>query len=519
MPSSSRTRRIVALIGGTIVFSGIAFFLYSSSDLTKTMGKSISRPFSVISTLWHGGIWSAEGSQSVQNDALHIEGRVTIESEIFSDFSRNDDEVLLVLTVERFFDKDGRANAINNEYFSTVLTPGGRPIEFSEGKFGIAASCNEEEGILLKTPIELQKTVSVSEIREKGEFSFSFEKALGESIPEGIYRPRLALFYVPAGTPSKQKCAPEYSFSTLQQTLFPKQEIALQKANPWGESNDYLGLQNQVFYLPFFQRGEAKTPKLPAILFAEYASQGSRGVVAQEDQSSFQISTHEITQSPLILEKGKYALDLAFPLAASYGADKKERYARIPLTSGWMQGEIILPNGEKKSLPRKELTEKKISDEGAFVSGQRMAWMAFSGKDNQEDFFEPGKYTLVLAGEMRDEEGNVYETGGEYSFFIGKALTFVSAVKPGTSFYTGDVYIPRFGYNPPLPGKAHFSFDFFPFDSTKEPQHIEVEKEDLMGGFNSDLIPLNEPGEYSVQVRVEADDARGEKYVGAYDAG
>lgn len=518
----TNTRFFFASFGILATVSLFIFALspaYSPDDLHGTAKDLDSQKFSIESSLWHGGFWKAEGTQKTQENAFQITGEVKIESQIFSEFSRDEDEVLLVLTVERFFDQDGHANALNNEYFSTVLTPGGRPIEFSEGTFGIAASCNEQEGVLLKTPIELQKTVSVAEIREKGVFSFSFEKALDDSTPNGIYRPRLALFYVPAGTEENHKCAPQYSFSTLQQTLYPKQEISLQKANPWGESNDYLELQNQVFYLPFFQKGEFQKPKLPAVLFAEYSNQGSRGIVSQEDSESFQIATHEITQSDLILEKGKYSLDLAFPLAASYGANLEERYVRIPLVSGWMQGEILLPNGEKKIISRRALTEKKISDEGPFVSGQRMAWMTFSGEGNKEDFSESGKYSISLIGEMQDEEGNSYEIGGEYSFFVGKTLTFVSAVKPGTSFFTGDVYIPRFAYNPPMLGRVDFLFDFFPFDSSKEPQHIIMSKEDLNGGFSGDIIPLGEPGEYSVKVRVEAHDARGEAYFGAYDAG
>lgn len=476
--------------------------------------------FVFTTPIWRGGELRVEGAQTVKDGRLHVDLTLTVDDELLERFASDDDEIGALLTIERFFDENGRANAINNEYFSTVLTAGGVPIEFSEREWGAPSKYNVHgNGLFMTMPVDTWQSVKINDIQQKDalEAEFSFNEDLS-ALPAGLWRPRIYFFYNRAGTPESKKASSKNALTVAHQILFPRDEKFLEKKAAWSSANDYGELQEKFFYLPMFKIGAPAVPKMPWVLFASEASQGSRGVVSTEDVKNFQISTREITQTTLILEPGDYSLDPAMPLVAQFDSALRIKNERIPLVGGFLEGEIVQPNGEILPLPRREFTDFRIINEKPFATGERIAWLAATAPANNISLQKTGKYEIRLNGEMRDEFNNIYAAGGTYVVYVGNKITFSSAVKPGTPFFVGDQYFPRMAYFPPFKGKITFKFAFFPFDSTKPPEFKEITQDNLEGGFNPPPIPLDTPGEYHVSVLAEAHHLLAGDFYGAYDA-
>lgn len=500
---------------GILILGGGLFFL-----------KPKSQSFQFVSSIWKGGEISVTGEQILQANKIEVSFDLEITDRLIERFANSEDEISALLVVERLFDEEGRPNTINNEYYSTLLTPGGMPVEFSESAWGAPSKYNTKDELFFTTPIDVLKSVKIADIfDEKTQklktIHFDFEENIDEDFPAGLFRPRLYLFYKPKETPLNQKATTENNLLLVHQLLAPIQENFVSKANPWSSGNDYKKLREQINYLPIFEVGKYQTPQMPAVLFPDAYSQGSKGIVSDEDSVNFKISTHEISQSKLILEPGEYSLNPALPLVASFDTDLNVKTDRIPLLlkKGFLKGEIHLPNGDVKEITEKEIIDFGIVDEGPFQTGQAIAWKTIkTDEENSFNFKKSGLYKVVLEGEVFDEFKNKYKIGGSYDFYIGNKLTFSSAVKPGTPFFVGDAYIPRFAYFPSFPGKVKFVYTFFPFDKTKESYEKVIEQDDASGGFGGPSIPFDEPGEYHVEVFVQAKHFMMGDFYGTYSA-
>jgi len=481
-------------------------------------------PFSFSNPIWHGGKWEATGTQKYDGKNLFVDVNLAIHDKLIEQYSNDQDQISALLVLERFFDKEGRANAMNNEYFSTVLTPGGMPIEFSQETFGAPSKYNVQGGITYVTPIDTLLSQTIKNVRDTKKrtlkpLHFFFQEKLPAETPAGLYRPLLYFFYTKQGTPAGKIAHPENTLALAHQILSPIDPKFLERNAPWGENNDYLLIKHQVHYLPPITIGEIKTPHMPLVLFPGSYSQGSKGIISEEDKKHFQISTREISQTNLVLDPGEYALDIGLPLVSSFDQKLNPYNERIPLEpKGYLQGEIIYPDGKKETIPKSDITGLNVVGEGPFQSGQKLAWKAATtGKKLQMK--QVGAYTIFLSGKLYDTFGNTYEGGGTYTCYVGKKLTFSSAVKPGTPFFVGDTYIPRFSYYPPLAGKARLEYTFYPLDASQSPQTKVIEKDTRDGSFNDTPIPFTTPGEYHVHVVAQAHSMLMGDFIGTYDSG
>ena len=222
--SSIRSWISIALL---LVIGGCLLVWYQASRAPDMFTqRNIPQPFSIQSNFWHGGNWEATGIQQFDGKTLDVSADLTIDDKLVEEYSNDGDSISALLVIERFFDKDGRANAMNNEYYSTVLTPGGMPIEFSQGAFGAPSKYNVEEGLTFTTPIDDLRTQTIASIRDTEHrtlkpIHFSFHEPLAPYTPAGLYRPILYFFYTKQGTPQDTIASPENTLSLAHQILSP----------------------------------------------------------------------------------------------------------------------------------------------------------------------------------------------------------------------------------------------------------------------------------------------------------
>lgn len=504
-----------------LLVAGLLFFNQGPSTLFSPFTNK-NQSFSFQNKIWHGGFWKAEGTQSLENKKLMVDVSLSISDKLVEQFAPDKDDISALLVVERLFDKDGIPTAMNNEYYSTVLTPGGMPIEFSQSAFGSPSQYNLQSGLIYATPIDKLQAVSIGSIRQKTDLSparFTFKEDIS-NLPDGLYRPLLYFFYNKENTPESTRANRENTLSLAHQILYPMDNKFIERQSPWSGVSDYAVARDTLHYLPVFTAGTPKQPKIPFVLFADKISQGSKGIVSEEDSKHFQLSTREVTQTKLILDPGTYSLDPTLPLTASFDQKLQLFNERIPLAKkGYIEGEMKLPSGKTEKIEKREFTDFKTIGEGDLQTGQKIAWRALTAPNNKIQLQETGQYTLTLQGKVYDTYGNVYDGGGTYTFYVGKKLTFSSAVKPGTPFYVGDAYIPRFSYYPPLLGKAKLIYTFYPFDTNIPIETKTIEKENLDGTFNDTPLPFKTAGEYHVTVIAEAHNIFMGDFYGSYDSG
>lgn len=504
----------------------LLFFLFIVAGFFFFCSIPKAQEFAFSSPIWRGGEINVYGKQLIKQDSLKINLNLEIQDRLIEKFAEPEDEISVLFVAERLFDAQGKARTINNEFYSTVLTPAGRPIEFSENLWGAPSKFNtKEDGLFFTTPLDKINSFKIRDFQDDRTgkirtINLQIEENI-ESFEKGLYRPRVYFFYNKKGVNENKKATPEKSILLVRQALFPLKKEFISKPDLWDSVDDYKALKDQIFYLPMFKKGNLEELKMPAVLFAEENSQGSRGIVAEEDRDNFRISTHEINQSKLVLPPQKYSLNPALPLVASYDSELKVKTERVPLMKkGFLEGEIHLPNGSIEKISRKKITDFGVADEGPFQTGQAIAWKKIKTENkNTYDFEKTGKYKVFLNGKIYDEYNNAYEIGGTYDFFIGKKLTFSSAVKPGTPFFVGDAYFPRFAYFPSFKGAVKFKYTFYPFDKSKKPVEQVIEKENVEGGLGAPPIPFEEPGEYHVEVFAKADHFMMGEHFGTYVGG
>jgi hypothetical protein len=406
------------------------------------------------------------------------------------------DTVLALATAERTFDPEGRMRWANDERFSTVLTPTGLPIEG-----GVQGAVTKRFGYGFETPFDQFATLWLTSVRESaGSYAAEFRmvQRLPAGLPPGVYRMRI-----------------DYGFrvGTRNYSLGGESFAVRSSATPQvNESYHYSPLirASGRHALGHDVAGAEIRPRVPWVLLNGYNSNGYRGVVAEEDQSWFGISGRNLIQDDVILPLfDANSRNIPYTLEPQVVPDQNEDRIIIPWApdKGQLTIDVTTPDGKTTRLG----TAPFVALSGRWPTTRNTAFTAW----------RPTAYGLHIVkatGWWEDAQGNRYEGGGTYRFWIAKRMTLATATFQGMSYPVGNFYGRALGFAPAFPAKVEVVARLYPFSNPEAVKELRYEGQATAGGIftgaeGMKTLVFDQPGEYWAYVLARHQDENGHHWV------
>jgi hypothetical protein len=247
-------------------------------------------------------------------------------------------------------------------------------------------------------------------------------------------------------------------------------------------------------------------------LFQDNPSDGSRGVVAVEDQAKYGLSNRVHFDSPTyILPKtsGDAKTPIAYPIEPYLLDQMPNSYDTndaplIPflLPGGRLSARITGPDGKVDDLGSSPIVQNQLS---TALLDERTRFGAESPVDvyrlttlnpslTNYVFSQYGVYKIELSGNLEDVSGNRYTGGGTYNVLIAEPLHLLPAVLPGTPFEVGNAFNPGLHIAPGLAADVTINAHIYPLDGS-----AVIEKK-IEGKANSAGIFAPATGEFTFDV-------------------
>ncbi len=250
------------------------------------------------------------------------------------------------------------------------------------------------------------------------------------------------------------------------------------------------------------------TPRIYAVLLAQYNSNGSRGVVAREDAGRFALSNRNIipdeTVLPLLNQQGKRAV---YSLEPQFAADSIDPHRNIPwdYASGMLSVQVTEPAGRQIDLGSAPF--KGAKGEGPTTGDPRFSAWRPTGY---------GRYIVTAKGWIADRWGNRYEWGGTYPFWIANRMTMATATFQGMSYPVGSTYGRDIAFFPAVPAEVEVHVDLYPFSETARSLSYKGRASEA-GIFGvpqgMKVVALDAPGEYHARILARYEDRLGALWV------
>ena len=447
--------------------------------------------------------WTLTGTIDRQDlrpgDTLRAQARLSIASPALQQAGVI--RVVATLTLKRLTQADGAGNWGNFDYShaSVFLTPTGLPIEHTFSR---------DTGFAARTTQVLSRPAP-----DRAEANLAFDLLLPPSLLAGYYQPYLNIFFVdeqgkPGGVP------PETPPSRLVTEL--KFDLS------------------RNAYLPLIRVDNPEPPRLYWMLLADTASQGSRGVRALEDRARFGFSARVTTQSQTFIiprvnqrtgQAITYRLEPFAPgISGTEGAGlPNEPTVPFRFPSGRLLVRIQQPDGSVATLGPAPFVQARAGARLDSNGPQPSDLYQLSTMDPRFEvqFTQDGYHRITLEGSIEDIWGNTWSGGGTYEVYVARLLALDTAVLPGTPFEVGDSFNPGLVVSPALPAQVEVRFRLVP---KSDPQRM-IEKTvtgraNRFGYFQPSnvtegAIPLDQPGEYLVDIVASYRDERGRPWMGS----
>jgi hypothetical protein len=347
---------------------------------------------------------------------------------LYSTASLAGQTVSFSVLLHRLYNAAGKPRAMANQFFSTILTPSGLPVEHWSGP-PLAADGLDSD------PLASAGTNLYTA-------SFSYTMTLPNDLAVGTYAVSLA----PFGTGLTGSIGG------------PRREV-----NPF--------LTNHEIYFPPFSVGSPAPPHLFwGLLTDVFSTDGSRGTVAAEDAAGFEITDRIATQAGSFVvprvskENGQplvYRLEPYVPMVSQ----GERRLDNVPthafaFPSGSLSVTITRPDAQvvvlgpapfRGALSRTPAAAPgSMLDNGGGHLGDVLQLSTLSGTfDYQFPLY--GRYTIVMQGTIDDVYGNTYSGGGTYTVFVAEPLDIEPAVLPMTPLEVGNALDPGVTVLPGVP--------------------------------------------------------------------
>ncbi len=384
----------------------------------------------------------------------------------------------------------------NNNGWSDMLTPSGLPISNIRGDFLISETT----------------TPPTQVIRREGQLQFplDFSVTLPDNLPPGIYIPLLE--------------------GALQVGDGERFEWALN--NPLGTGR--AAPQTEISRLPVVLGiGGVDEGRILWTLFQDTPSDGSRGLLAEEDQGRYGLVNGVRYDSPTyILPPSRDGEPILYPLEPYLLNQMDNRFDRAvaPLVpylfpGGRLTVRVTRPDGQvddlgSAALAQPVLSTAAVDERTVFGSGTPLDVYRVTTLNRNFSgyaFAQYGEYQIELRGSLDDVAGNRYTGGGLYRVLIAEPLDITPGVLPGTSFQVGDAFFPGLHLLPAVSGQVSVRLRLFPLDGGPALEWLAEGSASPDGFFNPSLEPFifSTPGEYTVDYEVRFTDAQNRLWAGS----
>lgn len=270
--------------------------------------------------------------------------------------------------------------------------------------------------------------------------------------------------------------------------------------------------------------------RLPWVLLMDQPSDGSRGIIAQEDAGHFALSNRVHFNAPTYIvppSSDDDALPLEPYLINMMPNDYNSTAAPLlPLLfpSGRLNGLITLPDGATESLSSAPVLQAALSTvalderdrfgEQSQVDVYRLTTL--NDIFSQVTLTQYGDYTVELNGFVEDVWGNRYEGGGTYTFTVAQPLDIRSAVLPGTPFEPGDAFNAGLHVSPGVNATVSVRVQVFPLDGSAPTEQMFEGRTNSFGVFQPETsFVFDAPGEYVIDYEARYTDNEGRLWAGS----
>lgn len=351
------------------------------------------------------------------------------------------EELRLVLAAGRMADADGHFRSASAYFGSTYLTPSGMPVEGFQ--YYIPSS---SVGGPYRTPLDHAQQVPLEAIRADGRglsFGARVSTTLAAGFPPGLYRIELALFAAVDGVWTPIHVLP-----------------AVGDPYTGACDLDYETLYYTRLMLPPTTVGSLETPRAIWTLFTSAIHNGVPGVVAAEDAGEYALSARVKPGTRYRLPCHPGGEPCVMPLEPELPTVKLGRFHQSTLEPDFERGQasiaVTRPDGTVEDLGTHAFRTRPTRA----LQETDLRWRLHTGVEYA--FEQPGRYEVVLKGEMFDRFGNRYEGGGSYEVWLAHPLTFATGVKPANPMRVGEFYPVAATINPPVPADVVTTVRFFP---------------------------------------------------------
>ncbi len=269
-------------------------------------------------------------------------------------------------------------------------------------------------------------------------------------------------------------------------------------------------------------------------LFYDAPSDGSRGILAEQDQAWVGLSNHTRYDSPTYILPPRAAPNdplLAYSLEPYILNMMANRYdlttaPTVPLLfpSGQLSVSVTDPDGVVNQLGRSAIRQNQLST--AAIDDSSL-WGTHAPIDVYQlttlnpvlsayTFEKYGTYQIELTGDMQDNWGNRYEGGGSYSVVIAELLDVTPQLLPGTPLQVGDRIPLGLQITPPMPAQTRTHVRFYPMDGSEVVETILEGQTNRYGVWVADeVVQFDRAGEYVIDYEVRYTNAQEQLWAGS----
>ena len=407
------------------------------------------------------------------------------------------DRLCILVTAERDFDPVGLQRVPWHERVSTILTPGGLPIEG-----GGSSAVSRFTGYAERTPIDIMLEAPITALSEEDDVARWYSGIVSASIdlpkdlPPGIYRLRLDF-----GFRSGQRRF-NLNGDAIGQRPRELTDISCVYSPPITASGiDAAGREVD---------GSQIHRRCYWVLLWDYNSNGYSGVIADEDQGRVAISPRHIIHDEIILPR----------------FDAKGNAIGYSLEPNFLMDNINFQRNIPWRYDRGEWSVKVTAPDGSAVDLGMSRFVARRGngattKNPKLTSWKPpvyGRYTVEARGWIEDLWGNRYEGGGKYSFWIAKRMTMATATFQGQPYNVGNRYGRDIGFAPAVPADVTIKADLYVNSDPRNVRTVVSTGKASPGGVFSaaqgmKTLSLDVPGEYHARVTAIYWDPEGHLWV------
>ena len=444
--------------------------------------------------------WTFHGAISTTTlapgDPLRVSGTVRVDSPVLQGV--DDLQVNTALRLER---ADGPSLPHHSSSSaSTLLTPTGLPIERT-GQFWATGFSQYREAPLVKTA------------SSQAEAQVDLTLTLPSDVLAGYYRPFL-----------------NFAFPEMPRENPPSRPFVANFVQDFS-----------ILDLPIITVGNPVPPRLDWVLLLDTLSNGSRGVVAEEDADRFGIAQRILTSSDTFViprlgagsgQPLTYRLEPFVPTVSlmNGSGNQPPSVPRIPFRfpSGSLTVTIRHPNGTETVLGPAPFVQSRlkslVDEEGTLLDdgggGHLKDIYQLSTMDPRFaiTFAQDGLHVITVEGTIDDIWGHTWTGGGTYEVHVGRVLALDTAVLPGTHFEVGDGFNPGLIVSPPVTAEVEVRLRHIPHSDLSQLEERVIRGQTNRFGYfqpAGNSVIFEQPGEYRVDITARGRDAQGQLWMGS----